>query len=59
MKITRLEFALGIAIAILWVWAILWVYGLHRLRGPMTASENYARVEILERVPDLSDPANR
>ena len=59
MKPNRLEIALGVAIAILWIWAIVWVFGLHRLRGPMTAPENYARAEILERVPDLSNPANR
>ncbi len=53
MSLTRLEIALGVVIALLWLVAMVWVHGLHRLRAPLAFERHHEAAAILDEMPSL------
>lgn len=56
MSPSRLELTLGAVILVLWIWALVWVHGLGRLRGPLNPPSQSEMARILDELP-LDPPA--
>lgn len=56
MRISKLEIAFGVVIALVWVWAAIWVYHDHKLRGPLAPHALSEHGDFLEQLPPLPPP---
>jgi hypothetical protein len=55
MSLTKLEFALGILIAALWLWALAWVHIGGNLRGPLARPEHSDLTGVIEEFEALPE----
>jgi hypothetical protein len=53
MNLTRLEVVLGVAILVIWLWALAWVHIGGQLRGPFSPHSESANADILKELPPL------
>lgn len=56
MRISRLEIALAVGIAVVWIFTMIWTFVLKENRGPFSRPEHSSSAELLEEFDRLQAP---